>query len=165
VHDPTGTFLLMYLTANQVDDGGGCDGTSGGLGKPAVINYRDLDWADLGNQCTKVNRHQTQGNDITLQPGHWYLFEWYIKLNTPGVSDGLTKLWVDDASQPISTQTLRLSYSDMRFLGSGDAGNRAGMLRLMTFNQGCRAGAGCPAMLDQYQKWDEVVISTSRIGP
>jgi hypothetical protein len=165
VHDPTGSFLLMYLTANQVDDGGGCDGTSGGMGKPAVITYQDRDWADLGNRCTKVNRYQNQGNDITLQPGKWYLFEWYIKLNTPGVSDGLTKLWVDDASQPIRTQTLRLSYTDMRWLRSGDAGLQPGQLRLLIFNQGCNAGAACPALLDQYQKWDQIVISTAPIGP
>jgi hypothetical protein len=155
----------VSVAASRVDDGGGCDGMRGGLGKPAVINYQDLDWADLGNRCTKVNRFQNQGNDITLQPGKWYLFEWYVKLNTPGVSDGLTKLWVDDASQPIGTQTLRMSYTDMRWLRSGDAGLRPGELRLLVFNQGCDLGAACPAMLDQYQKWDRIVISTSPIGP
>jgi hypothetical protein len=61
--------------------------------------------------------------------------------------------------------TLCLSYSDMRWLRSGDAGLQPGQLRLLTFNQGCRLGTACPAVLDQYQKWDQIVISTSPVGP
>ena len=61
-----------------------------------------------------VNRTQNVGKDITLRPGTWYLFEWYIKLNTPGMDDGVTKLWVDDATVPIVTQTLRAVHTDIR---------------------------------------------------
>jgi hypothetical protein len=139
-------------------------------GMPWVANYQDIDWADTGRQYTKVNRSQNQGKDLTLQPGKWYLFEWYVKLNTPGESDGVTKLWVDDASQPISTQTLRIHYTDMRWLRSGDAGKQFSVLRLLVYHQSCEVPRNTcppkgPAVLDQSQRWDRIVISRNPIGP
>ncbi len=101
-----------------------------GPGMPFLANYQDLDWWETGGQYTKINRFQNQGNDVTLQAGKWYLFEWYIRLNTPGVSDGVTKLWIDDATQTISTQTLRIHYNDMRWLRSERRGQAVQRLAL-----------------------------------
>src|SRR5262245_38517011 len=55
-----------------------------GPGVPFVANYQDVDTPETNNQYTLINRFQNQGKKFTLVPGHWYLFEWYIKLNTPG---------------------------------------------------------------------------------
>jgi hypothetical protein len=140
-----------------------------GPGMPFIANYQDLDWAETGGQFEKINRFQNQGNDITLQPGRWYLFEWYLKMNTPGMSDGVTKLWIDEAFPPRSRQTLRLAYDDMRWLRSEDAAKRFGFLRLTAYRQRCdMAPEECPpfgpAMLNQSQRWDGIVVSRKPIG-
>ena len=108
-----------------------------GPGMPFLANYQEPDWSETGGQYTRINRFQNQGHDIVLQAGKWYLFEWYIRLNTPGVSDGVTKLWIDDASQPITSQTLRMHYTDMRWLRSSDAGKQFKVLRLTNYHQRC----------------------------
>ena len=141
-----------------------------GPGMPFVANYQDLDWPETGGQYTNVNRFQNQGNNITLQPGRWYLFEWYIKLNTPGSSDGVTKLWIDDATEPIAAQTLRLSYTDMRWLRGSDAGKQFGTVRLTDYHQRCdyvpnTCPPNGPSILKQSHRWDRIVVSKTSIGP
>jgi hypothetical protein len=160
MHDATRSLMTYVATNRNGNDG--CDGTRGSPGKPAFINYQDRDWPDLGS-CTKVNRYQNQGQDITLQPGKWYLFEAYIKLNTAGSNNGTVKLWIDDASVPITTQTLRMHYTDMRFLRSGDAGKKLTELRLTVYHQRC--DSGCASQKNQFHKWDNIVISKTPIGP
>ncbi len=141
-----------------------------GPGMPFIANYQDVDWPEAASGQTKVNRFQNQGRNITLQPGRWYLFEWYIKLNTPGMSNGTTSLWIDDATRPIGQQTLRMHYSDMRWLTSAHVGRRFGVLRLSVYHQRCdgipnSCPPNGPAVLNQYQLWDQIAVSTSRIGP
>ena len=140
-----------------------------GPGMPFVANYQDVDVRETGGRSTRVNRFQNLGRNITLKPGRWYLFEWYLKLNTPGVSDGETRLWIDDASAPISSQTLRMEYTDMRWLKRSDAGKQFGLLRLTLYHQRCDMGPNTcppngPAILQQSQRWDQIVISRSRVG-
>jgi len=141
-----------------------------GPGLPFLANYQDVDTPETGGQYTKVNRFQNQGKNITLQPGHWYLFEWYVKLNTPGQSDGATRLWIDDATPPVAAQTLRMEYTDMRWLRSRDAGKRFGLLRLTVYHQRCDKGPNTcppngPVVLQQSQRWDQIVLSKDPIGP
>ena len=141
-----------------------------GPGKPFVANYQDVDVQETGWQYTRVNRFQNLGRTITLQPGKWYLFEWYVKLNTPGRPDGETRLWIDDASVPISSQTLRIEYTDMRWLKKSDGGKKFGLLRLTVYHQRCDIGVNTcppngPAIIQQSQRWDQIVISKSRVGP
>ena len=141
-----------------------------GPGRPFLANYQDPDWSETGGQYTRVNRFQNQGNDITLQAGKWYLFEWYIRLNTPGASDGVTKLWIDDASQPIASQTLRIHYNDMRWLRTSDASKQFNVLRLANYHQRCdgipnTCPPSGPEILNQSQRWDQIVISKNPIGP
>jgi hypothetical protein len=136
-----------------------------GPGMPFVANYQDVDWPETGGQFEKVNRFQNQGRDITLQPGRWYVFEWYLKMNTPGLSDGVTKLWIDEAARGSRWRTLRLAYDDMRWLREQDAGKKFGFLRLSAYRQRCDiAPEECPpfgpAILNQSQRWDGIVVST-----
>jgi hypothetical protein len=93
-----------------------------------------------------------------------------VKLNTPGVSDGETDLWIDDASEPIATQTLRLHYTDMRWLRTEDAGKQFGFLRLTVYHQRCdgipnTCPPNGPMLLDQSHRWDHIEMSTTPIGP
>ena len=166
VHDETNT-LVAYVGTNRnhlpvVPDSG--------PGMPFVANYQDVDRDETGGTFEKVNRFQNQGRNITLQPGHWYLIEWYIRHNTPGQSDGETKLWVDEASQPITSQTLRMHYTDMRWLGIEDAGRQFAEVRMTVYNQRCLGTPNTcppngPEILEQSQKWDNMVVSKRPIGP
>lgn len=166
LHDPVGS-ITAYVATNRnhlpVEP-------NSGPGMPFVANYQDLDWADTNGRYTLVNRFQNQGDNITLERGRWYLFEWYIRFNTPGVSDGVTKLWIDDASRPIARQTLRLRYDDMRWLRGSDGGKQFGFLRLTVYDQRCDIDPNTcppngPAILSQSHRWDHIVVSKSPIGP
>ena len=55
-----------------------------GPGMPYIANYQDVDTPETGGRYTLVNRFQNQQRNITLQPGKWYFFEWYVRLNSPG---------------------------------------------------------------------------------
>jgi len=141
-----------------------------GPGMPYIANYQDVDTPETGGRYTLVNRFQNQQRNITLQPGKWYLFEWYVRLNTPGISDGVTKLWIDDATDPITAQTLRMEYRDMRWLKYEHANRRFGVVRLTVYDQRCDIGRNtCPPngpdILDQSQRWDQIVVSKRPIGP
>jgi hypothetical protein len=122
LHDQAET-ILAYVATNRDHRPSERDS---GPGMPFVDNNQDLDWPETGGRFTHVNRFQNQGKNISLVPGKWYLFEWYVKLNTPGVADGVTRLWVDDATAPVGAQTLRMEYTDMRWLRTGEAGREFG---------------------------------------
>ena len=166
LHDPAETILAYVGTSrNQLPVE-----PNSGPGMPFIDNSQDVDWPETGGRFTHINRFQNQGRNITLEPGKWYLFEWYIKLNTPGVANGLTKLWVDDATRPITTQTLRMDYKDMRWLRSGEAGTEFGLLRLTTYHQRCDGTPNTcpprgPEILTQHQRWDDIVVSKTPVGP
>jgi hypothetical protein len=166
LHDPD-NIITAYVGTNRnhlpvVRDSG--------PGMPYIANYQDVDTPETGGRYTKVNRFQNQHRNITLQPGTWYLFEWFVKLNTPGLSNGITKLWIDDATNPISTQSLRMEYDDMRWLKASQIGTQFGVVRLTVYDQRCDIGRNTcppngPSVLDQSQRWDNIVISKRPIGP
>jgi len=165
LHDRANT-ITAYVGTNRVAE----SEPNSGPGMPFVANYQDLDWQETGGQNTRVDRFQNQRKNITLRPGRWYLFEWYIKLNTPGASDGVTKLWIDDATEPIASQSLRMQYTDLRWLRSSDVAKQFGVLRLTVYHQRCDGvPSTCPprgpAVLNQSQRWDRIVISKSPVGP
>ena len=166
LHDASNT-LVAYVGTNRnhrptIPDSG--------PGMPFVANYQDVDWPETANRYTRVNRFQNQKRNITLEPGRWYLFEWYVKLNTPGVSDGVTRLWIDDATGPVSVQTMRMEHTDMRWLRNRDAGKAFGVLRLTVYHQRCDGVPNTcppngPMTLNQSHRWDRIVISKAAIGP
>ncbi len=133
-----------------------------GPGTPFVANYQDVD--------ARVNRFQNQKRTLTLTPGRWYYFEWHVKLNTPGQSNGVTRLWIDDASKPITAPTLRMSYDDMRWLKAEDSGRSFRVVRLTVYHQRCDGTPNtCPPngpwILNQSQRWDRLVVSRTPVGP
>jgi hypothetical protein len=166
LHDPANTITTLVGTnRNHLPSE-----PNSGPGLPFIANYQDLDWSEMAGDSTRVNRFQNQDRNIALQPGRWYLFEWYVRLNTPGESNGITKLWIDDATEPIAAQTLRLHYEDMRWLRSRDAGRQFGMIRLTLYHQRCDFPVNTcpprgPEVLEQSHRWDSIVVSTNPIGP
>jgi hypothetical protein len=166
LHDPAET-IMAYVGTNRNHLP---SEKNSGPGLPFIANYQDVDWKETEGRFEHVNRFQNQGHNIALTPGRWYLFEWHVKLNTPGKADGVTRLWIDDASVPISTQTLRMHYTDMRWLKASDAGKRIGTLRLTVYHQRCdgvpkTCPPDGPAILNQSHRWDEIVISRTAVGP
>jgi hypothetical protein len=166
LHDQANT-LVAYVGTNRNQLPAFPDS---GPGKPFVANYQDVDTPETGGLYTRVNRFQNQSRNLTLQPGNWYLFEWYIKLNDPGVSNGVTRLWIDDAGKPITTQTLRMEYTDMRWLKTHDIGKQFGVVRLTVYHQRCEIAPNTcppngPSALAQSQRWDQIVVSKLPIGP
>jgi hypothetical protein len=124
-----------------------------GTMKPSMEVYNDGITGD---------RPQNLGNDITLTPGRWYLFEWHIKLNTPGVQNGISELWINDASAgPITAQTKRMHYTNVRYLLSGQ-NLKAKWIWLSGYSQ---TYPDSPPPKTQHKKWSQIVISKARIGP
>jgi hypothetical protein len=63
-----------------------------------------------------------------------------------------------------------MQYTDMRWLKYSDIDKQFGLLRLTVYHQRCDfAPNTCPpkgpGILNQSQRWDEIVISRTRIGP
>lgn len=130
--------------------------SSWGTGKPNLASYALL------NRGERL--YQNQGNDLKFEPGRWYMVEMHIKLNTPGVPDGVYELWVDDMSRPISNQILRLRYTDLLIRPSGNT-RGYNTLFLTSYHQRCNLGSACPRTLNQWVIWDNMVVSRAKIGP
>lgn len=160
----------------NISEGNG-DGVTPGDGIPMLASYTNDRYA-CGNQPTAIGghyyscaiRHQNQGNNLKLEQGNWYLFEWYVRLNTVGMSNGETKLWIDKV-QPgvaVTQQTLRMHYTDMTFRdAAGMAINQIWLTPYMN-STGRNGGADPPLPPKapfQHQSWDNIVVGTSPIGP
>ncbi len=84
-----------------------------------------------------------------LNEWHWY--EMRVKVNTPGGSDGILQVWIDNV--------LYLSYSNVPFRAVGDTAG----LRYMQHTAEWGGGGG---VISQTGYWwvDHTVISTTKIG-
>jgi hypothetical protein len=85
-----------------------------------------------------------------LDYDQWYCLELEIKANTPGASDGVFRLWIN------GTQVWEKTNADMR----GTYTTGIGHIRV-----GEQADRTNYTPVDEYRYWDDVVISTSLIGP
>jgi len=80
----------------------------------------------------------------------WYSVEVYLKLNTPGVSDGKIAFWVDGVQS--------LDYQSYNPRGTCTGGYKR-------FQFGVQADRSFTDPIDEERYWDDVVISNSYIGP
>ena len=76
-------YLNINLNASNqiIFDYTRADGLPGGVGTPSGILWDPL--------------AQNQGTPVTHTPGVPYVIKWQIRLNTPGESDGICRLWID----------------------------------------------------------------------
>ncbi|HEY1304495.1 MAG TPA: hypothetical protein VGF24_13130 [Vicinamibacterales bacterium] len=105
---PNGTdFFDTMLVAEQV-------------GNPGPLRfytyYPDMAREPDGVVCygrfgTQVGQATYQGS-VVLRPNAWHKVEFYVQLNTPGVSDGLQTFWVD-GTQAATWQRMRLRDTDI----------------------------------------------------
>jgi len=91
------------------------------------------------------------GSDNIMGPAAadtWRCVEGYVKLNTPGNSDGVQTLWIDGVQEANKTE--------LNFMGTySDYG--INVFRLENYmNEGVSSS--------QYRDWDNLVLSTTRIG-
>jgi hypothetical protein len=124
-----------------------------GDGKPGIASY-----ALLGEY-----KGQNQGNDLTWELGKWYYVEFHVKLNDPGVSNGIAEFWIDEASPSltINNQTLRLKYTNLLIRPSG---NNFGYTYVFVTCYNNMAGNHGTTQ-HQEIRWDQIVVSKIRIGP
>lgn len=170
--DP-GTNKLMDVNDGAISMQAFCNSSLFGSGKPAVILYGNgqapcaAQPTPLNGEYARcVNRYQNQSNDLRIEPGNWYLFEWHCKLNTVGSQDGVTRLWVDKVTPGVpgpATQTLRLEYTDCTF--RSNTAQKFRQLWLTAYQTATSDSALPQAPANQTEKWDRIVVSRSKIGP
>jgi hypothetical protein len=114
-----------HLTFNQA-----C-GLSAGCGGIKFGNLH-LRGAQSGNRPTTVemsyqivnaiednHRRQNQGNTLDFTGGNWYFIEIHIKLESPGQSNGLLEVWIDNCGANglgcTGTPTLRMRHTNVHF--------------------------------------------------
>jgi hypothetical protein len=95
---------------------------------------------------------QENGTDIQLESGRWYIFEQRVKINTPGVADGIIEAWLDG----------KKVYSSSHYLFRRDSSFAIDLFLFETFFGG--ASADWASERDEYIYFDEFVISTERTG-
>jgi hypothetical protein len=91
-------------------------------------------------------------SSITMGWDTWYRIQVEVGLNTPGVADGIARLWIDGAPAVESTT--------FQWRPSGATGN----FEELFFGFSADNGSTGPA-IKEYRYWDDVVISTAYIGP
>jgi hypothetical protein len=77
------------------------------------------------------NHYQNQGQTYLISPGQWYKVKYRAKLNTPGSSNGIFQMWLNDTlieeytnlNYRASYTTRGWNYDQMRFDGSGSMPN------------------------------------------
>jgi hypothetical protein len=84
----------------------------------------------------------------TRNIGRWICFEMEMKLNTPGATDGLYRLWADDSLVAERTSV------DLR-------GSTTGKINEVMLD--CYWNGGSPKVQSRY--YDNFVVSTQKIGP
>jgi len=105
-----------------------------------------------------ANRSQNVSS-IAFQPGRWYYIEEHIKLNTPGVANGVLEIWIDDCGANglgcTGSGTLRASHTNVRWRNAGDF-SQMGSIWLENWANPASVG-------EEY--YDQIVVSKARIGP
>src|SRR5690606_22854503 len=102
-------------------------------------------------------QNQNVGTRLTMQPGNWYFFEVHYKLSSPGGSDGVFELWMDNCgpsgtSCPASP-TLRMRRTDVR----NDRRSTSEQIRVLWFESWANPVSRGERLIDQ--------IKVSKTGP
>jgi hypothetical protein len=104
----------------------------------------------LAINSSRTGRTQVINWDIaTLEWDTWYCLEVEVQANTPGLSDGILRVWVDGVNvYQSTTRELRGDFTDgLEEFQFGDQVSRNG-----TF------------VVEEYRYWDDVVIDDEYIG-
>jgi len=131
-HEPYEDYLFL-------DPASGTD-TEGNLRTTTYNDFPNLRWLGRAQGSTPIFDSQ--------HVGEWYCVEARVRLNTPGRSDGVTELWIDDE--------LEARRTGLNWVGSfQEYGLNAAFLE--NYWDG-----GAPTAQERY--FDSFVVSTRRIG-
>jgi hypothetical protein len=141
------------------------DGAPGAGG----IKWGNLSWNCAGSAQSTGNitmgfpapmdvcQGQNLGNGIAIQAGNWYFYEIHYKLSSPGGSNGVFELWVDNCGATgttcPATPTLRLRRTDVR----NARASTSELIRVLWFE----AWANPASRGERY--WDQIKVS--KVGP
>ena len=93
----------------------------------------------------------------TLQRGRWYAMEYQVSLNTPGLSNGWVKIWIDGA--------LVGQKTGLNIRGSGGSGVKINRLRVGGWYSNSAHSNPCPGPAQPSTMYvDDVAVSTWNIG-
>ena len=112
----------------------------------------------IGTYCYHADQPGTYGDIWPWQKGYrgylvknrWYAVEQYLKMNTPGKTDGILRAWVDGR--------LAFEKADIRF-------RKAPHLRIEQIWMNVYHGGKKPSPRDQHLFIDNVVIARAYVGP
>lgn len=107
-------------------------------------DFPNLRW--LGNQKGSIALFSE------ANAGRWFTIEGHLKLNTPGLSDGVFEYWIDDS--------LQVSKTGLNWHGSWNADPGSYLLNVIMLENYWNNGS--PVKQERY--FDNFVISTRRIG-
>ena len=118
-----------------------------GSGYLSMDSFYDSGWLD-----------QNQGKNIRFENNKWYYIEAHLKLNTPGFSNGVFEVWVDDCGTDglgcTGPGTLRTRYTNRQF--RDDSSQK---IEVTWFENWGNAGSTGEEYYDQFY------AATRRIGP
>lgn len=126
-----------------MDPASGID-VQGTLQSTRYNDFPNLRW--LGNQKSYIDMFST------AHAGRWFTVEAHIKLNTPGLSDGICEFWIND--------TLQVSKTNLNWHGTWNANPDHYKINAILLENYWNRGS--PVMQERYI--DNFIISTKRIG-
>ncbi|MGV3639355.1 MAG: hypothetical protein ACO1NZ_02475, partial [Adhaeribacter sp.] len=126
-----------------LDPASGID-ARGKLQSGSYNDFPNLRW--LGNQKGSIPMFSE------ANAGRWFSVEGHLKLNTPGLSDGVFEYWIDDS--------LQVSKTGLNWHGSWNADPGSYLLNVIMLENYWNNGS--PVKQERY--FDNFVISTRRIG-
>lgn len=102
-----------------------------------------------------TNRSCNTGYNPTINTNQWYKVTWHGIVNTPGESNGVMKVWIDD--------TLAMDYNNVKWLGSDDAGKGFYELSITPVYGGGNT-SGPTKTKDEYLWIDQTIVQSYPIG-
>jgi hypothetical protein len=99
------------------------------------------------------------GSTVSLIPTHWYFIEMHVRLNTPGVYDGVFEMWLNDCgvngTSCTGAPTLRSRYTNVLYRSAAESNITLGGIWIENW-----ANPGSTGNLF----YDNVVVSKAGIG-
>src|SRR5262249_39695098 len=100
---------------------------------------------------------QNMGNSLVIQPGNWYFYEVHYKLSSPGGSDGIFELWLDNCG-PNGTSCPATPTQRMRLTNvQNSRTSTSQLIRVLWFE----AWSNPVSLGERY--WDQIKVS--KVGP
>jgi hypothetical protein len=148
IKTPTGAQDLLSRKLLFINDDNGREGYNWSIFLLTFPNSgaHALSFATNGNAYVPAFAYD---NLATLHYNTWYCLELHIKLDDPGQGNGIIQVWVDGNKVLDVVHPIRGSFT------TGAA----------WFNLGRQAARSNYKLIDEYRYWDDIVISTSYVGP